>query len=263
MAARVCDKSPAAARAASAVGRAPWGVAARGFAGGPVASELLVRLRSIDTSALCDASAKEARVVATVRPLKNGYRMVGRARTVKVDGDFLEVLAAIRSSAPGEAIMIDASMRGGLEDGAWPRAGAMFGELLASEAERRGVVGMVVDGNCRDVQMLLQMSLPIYCRGRHPNAGTAHRRGVTQSAIQMGGVLVRPGEFVLGDDDGVVVCSEEELAEWLPKAEAVQQTEALMLLHVQSGKSLFEKIPNVQAHLEAVAKGEASKLRFE
>uniref|UniRef100_A0A7S0F9X4 4-hydroxy-4-methyl-2-oxoglutarate aldolase n=1 Tax=Pyrodinium bahamense TaxID=73915 RepID=A0A7S0F9X4_9DINO len=139
----------------------------------------------------------------------------------------------------------------------------MFGELLASEAARRGIAGMVVDGNCRDTPLLLQMSLPVYCRGRHPNAGTATKRGMSQVEISMGSVLVRPGDFVLGDDDGVVVCSEEELRQWLPKAESIQLVEARMLSHVQAGGSLFEKIPNFEAHLAAVAQGKASKLRFE
>jgi len=189
--------------------------------------------------------------------------MVGQARTVKIDGDFLELLAAIRGTVPGDVLMIDSGMRGGPEDAAWPRAGGMFGELLANEAARRGVAGMVIDGNCRDTPVLLQMSLPIYCRGTHPNAGTANRRGITQCEISMGGVPVRPGEFVLGDDDGVVVCSEEELQAWLPRAEDIQRVEAEMLLHVQSGRSLFDKIPNFEEHLLATSRGEVSKLSFE
>ena len=58
-------------------------------------------------------------------------------------------------------------------DASWPRAGGMFGELLASEALRRQLGGLVVDGNCRDLPLLRQMSLPIFHRGQHPNAGTA------------------------------------------------------------------------------------------
>merc|ERR1719387_991459 len=129
--------------------------------------------------------------------------------------------------------MIDVGMRGGSEDAMWPKAGGMFGELLANEAQRRGVAGMVIDGNCRDTPILLEMTLPIYSRGRHPNAGTANRRGAAQCEISMGGASVHPGDFVLGDDDGVVVCSAEELRAWLPKAEAIQRVEAKMLSHVQ------------------------------
>mmetsp|Transcript_148834 Transcript_148834/g.478087 ORF Transcript_148834/g.478087 Transcript_148834/m.478087 type:complete len:301 (+) Transcript_148834:68-970(+) len=238
------------------------GARADGSGGGGEDGEFLRRLRSMDSCALCDASDKRARVVTTVTPLKAGYRMAGRALTVAIDGDFLEVLAAIRGAGPGDVLMIDAGMRGEPADDSWPRAGGMFGELLASEAARRGVAGMVIDGNCRDTPILLQMSLPIFCRGRHPNAGTAKRRGAVNVEISMGGVTVRPGDYVLGDDDGVVVCSGEELREWLPKAEAIQEVESAMLSHVQSGGSLFDKLPNFDEHLATVARGQDSKLQF-
>lgn len=232
--------------------------------GGNISSaELLWRLRSMDSCALCDASDKKARVVTTVRPLKQGYHMVGRARTVRIDGDFLEVLCAIRSASPGDVLMIDVGMRGGPEDAIWPRSGGMFGELLANEAQRRGVAGMVIDGNCRDTPILLTMKLPVYNRGTHPNAGTAKLRGSTQCEVQMGAVSVLPGDYVLGDDDGVVVCSEEELRAWLPKAEAIQRVEASMLADVQSGGSLFDHIPNFDEHVAAVTNGQNSKLQFE
>merc|ERR1719375_599762 len=112
---------------------------------------------------------------------------------------------------------------------------------------------MVIDGNCRDTPLTQRMELPIYARGRHPHAGTAAKRGRTQCDVRMGGVAVRPGDFVLGDDDGVVVCSGEELEEWLPAAEAIQRTEADMLAHIRGGGSLFDRIPNFDEHLAAVA----------
>lgn len=231
-------------------------------AAGISAGALLWRLQSLDTCALCDASEKQARVISTVQPLKSGYQMSGRARTLQVNGDFLEVLLAIREAEPGDVLMIDASLRGGPEDAQWPKAGGMFGELLATEAARRGVTGMVIDGNCRDTPVLREMSLPVYCRGTHPNAGTANRRGAQQVEVRMGGVTVSPGDFVLGDDDGVVVCSQAELREWLPKAEAIQRVEAGILGHVRAGGSLYDMITNLDEHLQAIADGRASKLQL-
>jgi len=250
-------------RPAVVLGVGAFTLSGKSFASTESPANLVWRLRSMDTCALCDASGKHARVVSTVKPLKNGYHMVGRARTVCVDGDFLEVLVAIKDAEPGDVIMIDASMRGMPEDSTWPRAGGMFGELLANEAARRGIAGLVIDGNCRDTPLLLTMDLPIYSRGRHPNAGTANRRGGHQTNIQMGGAIVKPGDFVLGDDDGVVVCSEQELQNWLAKAEAIQRVEAHMLEHVQGGGSLFDKLSNFDAHLDAIACGRTSKLQFE
>jgi len=222
----------------------------------------MAKLKTMDTCALCDASDKKARVITTVRPLKPGYRMVGVARTVAVDGDFLGVLISLRESGPGEIIMIDAGMRGEPGDAHWPRAGGLFGELLASEASRRGLGGLVIDGNCRDTPLLRQISLPIYHRGQHPNAGTAQKPGRSQVEIQMGSVTVKPGDFVLGDDDGVVVCSPEELEKWLPKALETQRVEENILAHIQSGGSLFEKLKNLEEHLEDLRQGKPSSLKF-
>ncbi|CAK9056152.1 unnamed protein product [Durusdinium trenchii] len=222
--------------------------------------DFLARLQRMDTCALCDASDKKARVITSVRPLKPGYHMVGRARTVEVDGDFLEVLVALREAQPGEVIMIDAGLRRG--DEVWPQTGGLFGELLANEAQRRRLSGLVIDGNCRDTPLLRQMSLPIYHRGQHPNAGTAKKRGRSQVEIQMGGVSIQPGDFVLGDDDGLVVCSEEELSGWLHKAEETQELEGEILAHIQAGGSLFEKLKNLEEHLEDLKAGKPSTLKF-
>eukprot|EP00434_Breviolum_minutum_P009616 symbB.v1.2.008466.t1/scaffold474.1/size199077/9 len=226
------------------------------------AEDFMARLKNMDTCALCDASDKKARVITTVRPLKPGYHMVGIARTVSVDGDFLEVLQALREAKPGEVLMIDANMRGDPGDASWPRAGGLFGELLASEAFRKGLGGLVIDGNCRDTPLLRQMSIPVYHRGQHPNAGTAKKRGQSQVEIQMGSVKVNPGDFVLGDDDGVVVCSAEELHAWLAKAEETQRVEGDILAHILRGGSLFEKLKNLEEHLEDLKQGKPSTLKF-
>jgi len=223
---------------------------------------LLQELRTVDSCALCDASSKRARVVRSVRPLQRGYHLAGRAHTVRVDGDLLEVLYAIRNASPGDVLAIDTGMRGEAVDAEWPRAGAVVGELLAHEAQRRGVLGFVIDGNCRDSPMLLSMGLPIFARGTHPKAATVHKRGATQCNVSLGGVDVHPGEFVLGDDDGVVVCSHAELREWLPKAKSIQELDTQILQHVQRGGSLFDRIPNFDRHLEAIQSGQESELQL-
>ena len=120
----------------------------------------------------------------------------------------------------------------------------MFGELLAMEAQRKGLAGMVIDGNLRDTPALRSsLSIPIFSRGCHPNAGTANECGEHQLPIQMAGVSVRPGDLVLGDDDGVVVAAPEELEEWLPQAEAIVERESDIFRAVQRGEPLLEQYP--------------------
>ena len=206
------------------------------------------RLALVDCCALCDASAKQARVVHTVRPLRPGYQMAGVARTVKLEGDFLTVVLALRDAQPGEVLMIDASLPA---DGSseWPLTRGTFGELLAMEAQRKGLAGLVIDGNCRDTSATAALDIPIFSRGVHPNAGYAATIGATQCAIQMGGVPILPGELVIGDDDGVVVASVDEVIEWLPKAEAIKVKEAAIFDAVAAGKPLLEVMPELASRL--------------
>jgi|UniRef100_A0A7S3C4I8 4-hydroxy-4-methyl-2-oxoglutarate aldolase len=196
------------------------------------------RLLRVDGCAVCDASLKAARVVSTVRPLKLGYKMVGVARTVSIRGDFLTVLQAIRDAKVGEVLMIDAGLH---ENDQWPNTGGMFGELLAAEAQRKELAGLVIDGNVRDTAAQRTLSIPIFSRGTHPNAGTATTLYQTQVPVSMGGVDVHPGDVVLGDDDGIIVATLEELEGWLPKAEEIVATESAVFRRVQGGQPLLEQ----------------------
>ena len=129
-------------------------------------------------------------------------RMAGVARTVRIHGDFLGVVRAIRDASAGEVLMIDAGM--GETHGSeapWPANGGMFGELLAMEAQRKQLAGMVIDGNVRDTATQRTLDIPIYARGVHPNAGTADAQGQHQITVQMAGLQIFPGDMVLGDDD--------------------------------------------------------------
>jgi regulator of RNase E activity RraA len=206
-------------------------------------ASLRQRLLTIDCCSLCDASSKKARVIDTVRPLKLGYKMAGVARTVSIRGDFLGVLHAIRDASAGEVLMIDAGLDISQRRDEWPATGGMFGELLALEAQRKGLAGLVIDGNVRDTAAQRTLDIPIYSRGVHPNAGTATEPGKMQEPVQLAGVVVRPGDLVVGDDDGVVVATESELEAWLPAAEQIQQREAEIFGAVQQGTPLLELHP--------------------
>jgi regulator of RNase E activity RraA len=226
------------------------------------------RLLAVDCAALCDGSGKEARVVHTVRPLRPDAqegRMVGRALTCKLaPGDFLAVLVALQVAEPGDVLMIDCGW-GDDPSPPWPVCGGMFGELVAAEAERKGLAGLVIDGNCRDTQLTASFSIPIYMRGTHPNAGTANKLPASGEpvgeVVTMGGVSVAPGDIVLGDRDGVVVATLAELEAWLPAAEGIIATEAPMLQAIRGGESLID-MTNLTEHVKAVRNGSPTKFGF-
>jgi 4-hydroxy-4-methyl-2-oxoglutarate aldolase len=138
---------------------------------------------------------------------------------------------------------------------------AVAGELFATEALRRGVAGMVIDGLCRDTRTLAELDLPVYARGTAPSACPARAAPVVQEPITIGTVQVRPGDLVLGDDDGVVVATEEEVHAALERAEAIQRGEAALRAAIAAGSPLFDHM-NYEEHVAAVRAGRDSRLTF-
>jgi RraA family protein len=217
-----------------------------------LAPDILDRVAAIDTAALCDAD-KDLRVMGPgLRPVTSFRQMVGHARTVRCRDDILMVVRALRDSEPGEVLVVDGSGGGR----------ALAGELFATEAARRKLAGIVIDGACRDTLKLTTLQFPMYARWVCPTAGTAQHLGTTQRTVVCGGVTVEPGDVVLGDRDGIVVVSESELLTLLPRAEEVKRTEAVVLQRLERGECLLDML-NFAEHCDSLQQGKPSKLRFQ
>lgn len=212
---------------------------------------LLDRARAVDTTCLADAGRTLRVLPPALRPLRRGLRMLGRAVTARANADLVSVIAALQQAGPGDVLVVEA----GSEDR------AVAGELLATEALRRGVTGFVVDGLVRDTAMLAQLDLPVYARGAAPHAVGAARLPQVQVPVLIGGVEVRPGDLLVGDDDGVVVLTDDELAEAIDGAEQVQRREVGLQAAVAAGTSLFDRF-DFDDHLARLRAGRPSRLTF-
>jgi 4-hydroxy-4-methyl-2-oxoglutarate aldolase len=212
---------------------------------------LLERLRAVDTTTLSDAG-KQLRVMdGALRPLRTGLKLVGRAVTVAARDDLMPVLDGLARAGAGDVLVVD----GGATDR------ALAGELFGNEALRRGLAGIVIDGACRDTNQLRELPLPFYARGVSPHAHSAKAVPGEPETVRCGGVEVAPGDVLVGDDDGIVVGSPDELAAVLDAAEALQVTEASMLAAIQAGQSLFSRL-DYEEHLARLRAGEESALSF-
>jgi 4-hydroxy-4-methyl-2-oxoglutarate aldolase len=212
---------------------------------------LFERLQAIDTTTLSDVG-KQLRVMdAGLRPLRLSLKLVGRAVTVAAGDDLMPVLDGLARAGSGDVLVVDG---GG-------SARALAGELFGSEALRRGLAGIVIDGACRDTNRLRQLPLPFYARGLSPRAASAKAVPGEPGSVRCGGVDVAPGDILVGDDDGIVVGSAAELSAVLDAAEALQATEASMLAAIQGGESLFSRL-DYDEHLARLRAGEESALRF-
>jgi 4-hydroxy-4-methyl-2-oxoglutarate aldolase len=213
---------------------------------------LLSRLERLDASAVSDADKSLRVLPAAIRPVSACSRLLGRAVTANARDDLLSVLGALRQGGPGDVLVVAA---GGSQH-------AVAGELFAGEAARRGMAGIVIDGFCRDTATLKGMTLPVYARGVTPRAASAMVVPEVNVPVLIGTVTVNPGDILLGDDDGIVVATEAELAAIIDKAEAIQVTEDALCSSMAEGVSLFDKL-NFDEHVKNIRAGTASSLSFD
>lgn len=214
-------------------------------------SEIKTRLAKLDTACICDANKEVRSMSPDIRPLNSGAKLIGRARTVTCKDDFLTVLSALQDATADEVLVIDG--QGGMK--------ALAGELFSTEAQRRGLAGIVIDGACRDIRTVKTLEMPVYARYLNPMAGTTKTLFETQVPITCGGVKVEPGDIIFGDEDGLIVASEKELADLIPIAEDLQSKEESVLKRMNEGTSLMDML-NFSEHYQKIRENETSKLKF-
>ena len=199
--------------------------------------DLLQRLLAVDVSALSDADKSLPVADPGVRAMVPGVRMAGPAYTVLAEDDHLPVMTALAEAAPGDVLVV--ATRGGRR--------AVFGELFATEARRRGLAGIVCDGLCRDASGIRALGLPVFTRGLSPSSPQKDGPGEIGAPVSCGGVTVSSGDVIVGDEDGVVVVPLRDLEAVGERLQVVRKKEEQMLADVEAGvlmsdavKALFE-----------------------
>lgn len=214
--------------------------------------DLLERLRHIDTASLSDANKAMRVLPPSIRPLVAGRRMAGRAVTAVANGDLMSVIGALEIGGPGDVLVVSA--------GEFDQA--VSGELFGTEAFRRGMAGVVIDGLSRDSAALRKLGMPFYSRGVTPKAPPALAVPEIQVPLLIGEVEVLPGDILVGDDDGIIVGTVAEFEAIVDAAEAIQTREKALRISIENGYSLFDTL-NFAEHRERVIAGLDSTLTFE
>jgi regulator of RNase E activity RraA len=177
-------------------------------------------LRAFDTPAISDLMNRLYSMEIGIRPMTDEHlQLCGPACTVKVyPGDNLMVHKSLDIAQPGDVVVIDTS---------GSHMTAVLGDLVSTKARHRGIAGFLVDGLIRDLPGIQGLGdFPVFARGVTP-IGPLHRGpGEINYPVSAGGLVVSPGDVIVGDANGVVVVPREIAPELLDRLKRQAATEA-------------------------------------
>jgi 4-hydroxy-4-methyl-2-oxoglutarate aldolase len=187
----------------------------------------LAAFAGVPTGFMVDAQNGQGAVDYRIKPLWPEVSFAAPAVTVDCGPrDNLGLFIAIEVAQPGDVIM--------LATGAYEGT-SVLGDHVAAMAKNKGVVAIVTDGLVRDVEGLLQVGLPVYCRGVSPNSPYKSGPCEVGTSITLGGVTVASGDLVVGDRDGVVVVPQARIDEVAAALQAVHAKEQEMGAAIEAG----------------------------
>jgi len=156
-------------------------------------------LAGFPSSILCDVTGRMISTEGLLPVNKSPVTACGNAVTVKVrSGDNLMIHLALRMLQPGDVLVVD---------GEGDLTRALFGEIMMSVAKAKGAVAAVIDGAIRDVNAFEEAKFPCWARGINLRGPYKDGPGALNVPVSIGGLIINPGDIVLGDSDGVVAFS--------------------------------------------------------
>lgn len=195
-------------------------------------SALRDRLAKIHSGSLSDALGSVGVLDPRIRPVTPNARLVGPAFTVKCyPGSIITVHKALMEAPPGVVLVVD-------DEG--DTRGALWGEVMTHQARRLGIMGLVTDGPVRDTLEIAALDFPVFAGSISPRVGTNRRVGFTQLPISCAGVVIRPGDVVAADADGVVIIPLDQVADVADRAEEIVRRDEGFIRQISEGKHLVD-----------------------
>ena len=189
--------------------------------------ELIERFRSLCVANIDDTEGRDFAMNHRIRLMNRSKKLVGPAFTVKVpEGDNVMLNKAMDLAQPGDVLVVDA--------GGYPGR-AIFGEIIVTYCRSRGIAGIVCDGGIRDSDGIGALDdFPVYAIGVCPNGPYHNGPGEIGFPVSCGGIVVRPGDLIVGDPDGVIALDPAKAEAIAAAAEAVSAKEEGLMAGIRN-----------------------------
>jgi RraA family protein len=193
-----------------------------------VSAALAARFLNVPVANVSDCMSRMTAAGARLRPMHSGRSMSGPALTVKTrPGDNLMIHKALHMAAPGDILVVD----GGAD-----LSNALIGEIMVATALSRKLGGFVMNGAIRDAAALRAGDFPVFAAGVTHRGPYKDGPGEINVPVAIDGMVIEPGDLVIGDDDGVLCVPFDDAEAVLDAALKKSQAEAVMMAAIAAGK---------------------------
>lgn len=191
-------------------------------------SSLIAHLSKFSAATICEALGNTGYLPSGIKPIASNMKVCGSAYTVQtMPRDNVLLHRAYAYAQAGDVLIVNCS--GFYEAGYW-------GDLMSLGAKTKGINGLVIDGCVRDADDIEAMGFPVFSRGLCIRGTSNHGDGTLNEPIIIGGVLINPGDIIVGDRDGVVVVPANKIEETIEKATAREAKEERTRIELRKGR---------------------------